>query len=92
MVADAATIISFVTLVLMKLLTIPLPSELLTLLKILSRIIRGFFYFSNDLLASHESLHGTIYKEQSDYFCRVFHPEKAGSCDEFPRSERTVLP
>ena len=33
MVADTATIISFVTLVLLKLLTIPLESEWLTLLR-----------------------------------------------------------
>lgn len=43
MVADFATIISFVTLVLMKLFTVPLLSEWLTLLAILSRKFRGFF-------------------------------------------------
>lgn len=43
MVADFATIISFVTLVLMKLFTVPLLSEWLTLLAILSRRFRGFF-------------------------------------------------
>lgn len=42
-VADIATVTSFVVLILIKLLTIPLFFEWLTLLKYMSRIIRGFF-------------------------------------------------
>ena len=43
MVADIATVTSFVVLVLIKLLTIPLLFDWLTRLEYTSRIIRGFF-------------------------------------------------
>lgn len=51
MVADIATVTSFVVLVLTNLYTIPLFFEWLTRLELVSRIIRDFFLFLDLVLA-----------------------------------------
>ena len=64
-VADAATIISFTVLVLLKLLTIPLQSEWLTLLKkFIATIIRSFFIPSVALLRMNPCIAGLAQRHE----------------------------